>query len=187
MYNVFVDKPTTFECEVQIKNASLKGSIARLILESEDVNLVFNGKIEGDKCVVPIRRLKNILSENSRGNISLEIVVEDTLFKPWNDTFSVQENTSVKVNVNEQTQHSNRPIVEIKSPIIKSLPPKKSINIITPKKEIAYLCEKFGIRKNNIKKKHKDFIQILKEYFKINTEYNNHTRRILNGIGEFLR
>ena len=39
----------------------------------------------------------------------------------------------------------------------------------------------------NFKKKQKEFIQILKEYFKSNTEYNKDVRTILNGIDDFLR
>jgi len=64
---------------------------------------------------------------------------------------------------------------------------KKDINVFIPKKEIGVICEKFGIRKNNFKKRHDDFIQILKEYFKNNTEYNKHTKVILSGIEDFLR
>jgi hypothetical protein len=192
-YTIYTDKNENFECEVSVKNASLKGSIARLIVESEEgTTLVFNGKLSGDKCVIPIKRLKGLLDENSRGNIHLEVIVEDTYFKPWESSFIVEEHTSVKVKVNEQKQSSNKPIVQIKSPILKEskvIVPikKKNINIFVPKKEIATICEIFGIKKNNFKKKRSDFIQILKEYFKNNSEYNNHKRTILSGIDDFLR
>ena len=198
MYDVFIDKPTTFECDIQIKNATLKNSIARLILESNDgPNLVFNGKIENDKCIIPIKRLKGMLDENVRGNIHLEIIVEDTFFKPWTDTFSVKEHTSVKVKVNEQKQ-SFKPTVRLKThPILNYVEGKtsellpsakrKGINIFVPKKEIAMLCEHFGIRKYNFHKKQKEFVQILREYFKANPEYNYHVRTILNRIDDFLR
>ena len=58
-YKLYLDKNELFECDIQIKNASLKNSMARLVVESaEGINLVFNGKIENGKCNVPIRRLK---------------------------------------------------------------------------------------------------------------------------------
>jgi hypothetical protein len=197
-YKLYVDKNENFECEVSVKNASLKGSIARLIVESVNgPNLIFNGQLNGDKCIIPIKRLKGILDENTHGNMHLEIIVEDTYFKPWQSDFVVEEHTSVKVKVNEQTQ-SSKPVVRIKTnPILnyvegKSsdlLPPakRKGINVFVPKKEIAMICEYFGIRKHNLHRKRKEFIQILKEYFKANPEYNYHSRTILNKIDDFLR
>ena len=184
-YKIYTDKTEEFSCDIQIKNASLKNSIARLVVESHDgPTLIFKGKLEGDKCIIPIKRLKGLLDENTRGNIHLEVIVEDTYFKPWSDTFLVEEHTSVKVKVNEQKESSSKPIIEVK---VKPQPKKKGINLAIPKKEIAVICEKFGIRKKNFKNKKKDLIQILKEYFKINKEYNKHTKVILNGIGDFLR
>ena len=199
-YKIYTDKNENFECEVSVKNASLKGSIARLIVESSDgPTLVFKGELNGDKCTIPIKRLKGILDENSRGNMHLEVIVEDTYFRPWESDFVVEEHTSVKVRVDEQKQLSNKPIinVKIKSPTSKILTTKQSnirkpakikgINVFVPKKEIGTICEQFGIRKNNFKKKHKDFTKILKEYFKMNPEYNYHIRTILSGIDDFLR
>ena len=197
MYKIYVDKNENFECEVSVKNASLKGSIARLIVESKDgPTLVFNGKLEGDKCIIPIKRLKGLLDENTHGNMHLEVIVEDTYFKPWESDFVVEEHTSVKVFVNEQKQNSNRPLVEIKKPSVtlqtqsESVKPpvkKKGINIFVPKKEIATICEMFGIKKNNFKNKQRDFVQIIKEYFKTNPEYNNDVRPILSGLEDFLK
>lgn len=82
-YKLYTDKQEVFECEVAVKNASLKNSVARLVVESENLDLVFKGKINDGKCIVPIRKLKGILDENTKGNMSLEVIVEDTYFKPW--------------------------------------------------------------------------------------------------------
>ena len=197
-YKLYTDKNESFECEVSVKNASLKNSIARLIVESIDgPTLIFNGKLNGDRCIIPIKRLKGLLDENTRGNMHLEVIVEDTYFKPWQSDFIVEEHTSVKVKVNEQRQ-SSKPIVRLKThPILNYVEGKtsellpsakrKGINIFVPKKEIAMLCEHFGIRKHNFHKKQKEFVQILKEYFKSNPEYNYHVRTILNRIDDFLR
>jgi hypothetical protein len=197
-YKLYTDKNESFECEVSVKNASLKNSIARLVVESIDgPTLIFNGKLNGDRCIIPIKRLKGLLDENTRGNMHLEVIVEDTYFKPWQSDFIVEEHTSVKVKVNEQRQ-SSKPLVRLKThPILnyvegkssELLPPakRKGINIFVPKKEIAMLCEHFGIRKHNFHKKQKEFVQILKEYFKANPEYNYHVRTILNRIDDFLR
>lgn len=197
-YKLYTDKNESFECEVSVKNASLKNSIARLVVESIDgPTLIFNGKLNGDRCIIPIKRLKGLLDENTRGNMHLEVIVEDTYFKPWQSDFIVEEHTSVKVKVNEQRQ-SSKPIVRLKThPILNYVEGKtsellpsakrKGINVFVPKKEIAMLCEHFGIRKHNFHKKQKKFVQILKEYFKANPEYNYHVRTILNRIDDFLR
>ncbi len=52
-YKLYTDKNESFECEVAVKNASLKGSMARLVVESADgPNLIFHGKIENGKSAV---------------------------------------------------------------------------------------------------------------------------------------
>ncbi len=190
MYKLYLDKQENFECEISVKNASLKGSMARLVVESSDgLNLVFKGKLDGERCIIPIKRLKGILEENTRGKIHLEVIVEDTYFKPWESDFLVEEHTSVKVKVNEQKQYSNKPIIKVRVPISKNnFKPKKEnvINIFIPKKEIAMICEQFGIKKYNLNKKRNEFFQILKEYFKLNPEYNYHVKSILMGITDLL-
>lgn len=179
-YKIYTDRNENFECEVAVKNASLKGSIARLVIESENYpSLVFNGSIKGNKCNIPIKRLKGILDENTRGKIHLEVIVEDTYFKPWESDFIVEEHTSVKVSVNEQKQ-SNKPMVKVAVKETRD-------DSLFAKKQIAYICERFGINKNNLKNRKEDVLQILKEYFKANNEYNNHAKVILSGFHKFLK
>lgn len=180
-YTLFTDKNENFECEVSVKNASLKGSFARLIVESDDnVNLVFHGRIDGDKCVVPIRRLKGLLEEHCRGKMHLEVVVEDTFFKPWESDFVVSEHTSVKVKVNEQPTGFKKPIVEVKQP-------KPVDKLIVPVKEISSLCSMFQIGNQNLRKKKADFSQLLREYFNANPEYKIHLSEILERIPTHLK
>lgn len=182
-YKLYTDKNENFECEVSVKNASLKGSIARLILDSADnVSLVFNGTIVGDKCIVPVRRLKGILEENTHGKMHLEVVVEDTYFKPWESDFVVEEHTSVKVRVDEQKSHSKKPMVEVK---VK--PKVAGINLYVPLNEISSLCSMFQINKKTIRSKRGDFSVLLKEYFNANPEYKNHKSAILERLNFFLK
>ena len=60
-YTIYLDKEETFECEVSIKNASIKDSSARLIIESDDINLGFFGTVSKDTISVPIKSLKRNL------------------------------------------------------------------------------------------------------------------------------
>lgn len=188
-YKIYTDKPEIFECEVSVKNASLKGSVARLIVESTDgINFVFNGKIENGKCIVPIRRLKGLLEENTKGNIFLEMIVEDTYFQPWKSEFIVEEHTSVKVTVNE-SKNSTKPIVEVNVPVNGKniLNDKKGMNIWLPLHEISKLCEKFEIKKTNITKKKSELQYLLREYFNANPEFKSHKVTILCGLGNFIK
>lgn len=186
MYKLYLDKPENFECEVSVKNASLKGSVARLIMESNDgINFVFNGKIENGKCVVPIRRLKGLLDENSKGNIYLEMIVEDTYFKPWKSDFVVEEHTSVKVTVNE-TRVSNKPIVNVNVPNAVFPQPPKGINMWLPLYEITQMCKKFGITRKNVQAQKNEFRQIVSEYFNNNPEFVPHKTAVIGNLKHFL-
>lgn len=100
-YQLYLDKAENFECEVAVKNASLKEAFARMVVECGDLTLMFPGVLKEGKCHVPIRRLKGLLDENSKGKMHLEIIVEDTYFKPWEDNFQVEQHTAVKVQVHE--------------------------------------------------------------------------------------
>jgi hypothetical protein len=103
-YKLFTDKSENFECSINVKNASLSNSTARLVVESPEISLIFEGKIQNDKCLIPIRRLKGLLDENTTGRIKLEIIVEDMYFRPWESDFIVETHTKVDVKINEQKE-----------------------------------------------------------------------------------
>lgn len=124
MYTLFTDKTEVFECDLQLEGASLKKSFARLLIESPDLNLVFNGEISSSgKCKIPVKKLKGLLDENVNGKMKLEVVAEDTYFTPWEDDFSID--TSKKLTVEVKSQSPSKPILEAK--------PKVSVKTSTPK------------------------------------------------------
>lgn len=188
-YKLYTDKSENFECEVSVKNASLKNSIARLVIESTTgPSLIFTGKIEKNKCIIPIKQLNGMLAENSSGKMHLEVIVEDTYFKPWQSAYTVETHTSVKAMVDEQKKPSvkvkTKPILTVGTSVVES---KEGINVFAPKREIASICKQFGITNKTYQKRRGDFIHILKEYFKQNPEYINHSKVILYGIENFLK
>lgn len=186
-YKLYTDKNGNFECEVSVKNASLKGSVARLVVESPSVNLIFNGTLNESGCIIPIRKVGGLLDENTRGNMYLEVIVEGTYFKPWQSDFVVEEHTSVKVKVNENVELSNKPIVKVKMVNVEK-PKKQSLsNIKIPLNEISSICEMFGIGRKNVRNKKSEVAQILREYFKANREYNKHKLSIIRNIDSFLK
>lgn len=100
MYKLYTDVEKKFTCKVDVGGASLNECKARIILETESINLLFNGNISNDGiCEIPINKLKDYLKENQNGEIRLEIIAENTVFNPWNDKFIVE--TKKKVSVTE--------------------------------------------------------------------------------------
>jgi len=103
MYKLYTDKTEIFECKVKIDGASLSNSQARLIIESEDLTLLFKGKIDNDgNCKIPIKKLKGILPESIKGEIKLEVIADDTYFIPRKSDFSVDVSKKVVVEVKSQ-------------------------------------------------------------------------------------
>ena len=103
MYKLFTDKPEVFECDIKIQGASLKKSEARLVVETNDYSLLFNGTIDtAGKCKIPIRKLRGLIDESSNGSIRLEVIAEDTFFTPWKSKFEVQKSKMVTVEVKSQ-------------------------------------------------------------------------------------
>ncbi len=98
MYKLFTDKAEIFECDITIEGASLSSSTARLVVETNDYSLMFNGSISSDgRCKVPIRKLKGLIDENSSGNVRLEVIAEDTYFTPWKSNFQIEASKKVTV------------------------------------------------------------------------------------------
>ena len=119
MYKLFTDKSELFECDIKLQGASLKKSKARLVVETQDYSLMFNGSIsKGGKCEIPIRKLKGLIDEDTTGNIRLEVIAEDTFFTPWESDFEVE--TSKKVTVEVKSQTLKKPIVEAKVKVTNS-------------------------------------------------------------------
>ena len=113
MYKLFTDKSELFECDIKIEGTSLSKSTARIIVETSDYSLMFNGKISSDgKCTIPIKKLKGLIDESSKGNMRLEVIAEDTYFIPWKSEFEIEASKKVTVEIRSQ----QKPLVESKGP-----------------------------------------------------------------------
>ena len=179
MYTLYLDKSEDFVCEIQSKNASLKNAVARIIVETEDLSFMFPGKIKDGKCTVPIKRLKGLLEESSKGHISLEVIVEDTYFTPWHDDFLTEQYAAVKVKVEERVKPP-KPIVEVTMPGSKKSVP-------GPAKEIALICERLGINKKNFGKRKNDFKQVVNEYFAASPEFAKKSKQYIREAAGLLK
>ena len=97
-YPFYRDIDEVFECNVTIEG-TMSTAVVRLILNTDMWNLVFYGKIKKDgTCLIPIKKLA-ILPGGTTGRATLEVVVDDVVFYPWENAFRVEESRKVKVQV----------------------------------------------------------------------------------------
>ena len=180
MYKLFTDKTELFECSIKLQGASLKKSKARLVVETPDYSLLFNGIIsKSGKCEIPIKKLKGLIDEDISGNIRLEVIAEDTFFTPWESDFEVE--TSKKVTVEVKSQTTKKPIVEAKVTV-------KENNISISEKEhvinLLKLLIKEEINIKNISYKRNKLNNIVATYLKENTVKN--TDKVIGGVLRYL-
>ena len=92
------NKPQTFKCKVEIQGADSPKVTPRLILSSKKNNmkLFFEGKYENNSCEIVIPSMVNI---EKSGEVTLEIIANDTVFQPWQSTYEILSETVVVENV----------------------------------------------------------------------------------------
>lgn len=100
-YPVFIDKSENFICEIELEGAQLKDTQVRLVLETENWNLLFNGEIDRNgKVNIPIKKL-SLFEEGDHGSIKMEVIAEGTVFIPWEQEFEAKRSKKVMVSFNE--------------------------------------------------------------------------------------
>jgi hypothetical protein len=179
MYKLFTDKTELFECDIKLQGASLNKSKARLVVETSEYSLLFKGNINSKgKCKIPIRKLKGLIDENTKGNIRLEVIAEDTYFTPWESDFEVE--TSKKVTVEVKSQQNKKPILETK---VKVKVKKTKPVTLTEKQHVINLFKlliKEDINIDNISFKRNKLNNIVATYLKENTIKNKN--KVINSV-----
>ena len=153
-YKLYTDKQENFECQIYLEGTSLSKSRARLIVESGDLNIMFNGEIDKNgKCQVPIKKLRGLVDENDTGRIKLEVIAEDTYFQPWQSEFVVETAKKIKVEIKEQKKKSKPKmmVTEVK-------------NNFDPVEKIVKTLAENGVSVNTVLKNKSRIVKILKEY-----------------------
>ena len=160
-YKLYTDKKEIFECQIHLEGASLTKANSRIIVETENLNLMFEGTIDKDgNCKVPIKKLRGLVSEDTKGTMKLEVIAEDTYFNPWESDFEVDTAKKIKVEVKQQSKplvKSSKPemiVKEVKHPfdpvdvIIKAFNEKGITlkSVIKDKKRIAPILENYSTK-----------------------------------------
>ena len=157
-YKLYTDKQETFECKIHLDGSSLTKANSRIIIETRDLKLMFEGRIDKDgNCKVPIKKLRGLLDENDKGTMKLEVIAEDTYFMPWESDFIVGTAKKIKVEVKKQNK-----------PLIKNSKPKMIVqevkNEFNPIDKVVDILHEQNIDVLTIYKSKKKMIPILKEY-----------------------
>lgn len=102
LYKLYRDREETFECNISVEGASLSSAQVRLIIDTNLLNVVFYGKLYKDgRCLVPLKKM-TMFPEGSRGQIRLEVIVDDTLFSPWESACIVEGAKKVSVDIKQK-------------------------------------------------------------------------------------
>lgn len=106
VYKLYRDREETFECNISVEGASLASAVARIIVDTNTINLIFYGKLYKDgRCLVPLQKM-TMYPEGTRGQIRLEVIVDDTVFSPWESACVVEGAKKVTVDVKQKKQVS---------------------------------------------------------------------------------
>jgi|TARA_Y100000389_G_C17219894_1_gene392811 hypothetical protein len=180
MYRLFIDKAEVFECDIKVEGTSLNKSKARLIIETKNYSLLFDGKIDSSgKCSIPIKKLKGLIEENSKGSIRLEVIAEDTYFTPWETTFEVEASKKVVVEVSAQTEseviaESKVEVTEVKKEIADE-DKDHVLNILKLLVKEEINLENLHLKKNKVNK-------IIATYQKLQPFSEDRTSSIIEGV-----
>jgi len=176
MYKLYTDKSELFECDVKITGASLAKSKARLVVETSDYSLMFNGKIDSTgKCSIPIRKLRGLVDEDTKGSIKLEVIAEDTYFTPWTSDFEIQASKQVTVEVKSQ---NNKKITES----VKVSNVKRESNDIKHVTNILKLLVHENIDLTNLTVRRDDVNHIIGVYTKHFPLTESQQKKVINGV-----
>ena len=185
MYTLYTDKQEIFECSISLEGASVKNSQARLIVETDHLNLLFKGTInESGKCTIPIKRLKNLIDESSTGQIRLEVIADDTYFTPWESKFNVKTAKKVTVEVagqsNKVSLKESAPTVTVKTTRQPTAPKHDNSNMHIA--NISKILRRSNININNMHSNKYKLNKIIEAYMQVRQVASTEKTRIIEGI-----
>ena len=174
-YKLYTDKQEIFECNIFLEGASLTKANSRIIVETQDLKLLFEGKIDKDgNCKVPIKKLRGLVSEDTKGTMKLEVIAEDTYFLPWESDFEVDTAKKIKVEVKQQSK-----------PLVKSSKPQMIVQGVkhpfNPVDKVVNALHKKGVSVSTIYESKKQMIPMLKKY-SIKTGYKRGAKNFIKEV-----
>ena len=174
-YKLYTDKQEIFECQIHLEGASLSKANSRIIVETQDLKIMFEGTIDSKgNCKVPIKKLRGLVNEDDKGTMKLEVIAEDTYFLPWESDFEVDTSKKIKVEVKEQSK-----------PLVKSSKPKMVVKEVKhpfdPVEKMVDILHNQGVGLSTIYEEKKKMIPILKEY-SIKSGYKSGVKKFIKEV-----
>ena len=137
---------------------------------------MFNGKIDSTgKCSIPIRKLRGLVDENTKGSIKLEVIAEDTYFTPWTSDFEIQASKQVTVEVKSQNKKKISESVKVSNVKRQSNDFKHVVNILK-------LLVREDISINNLSVKRDKVNRIIGIYTKHHPLTESQQQKVINGV-----
>lgn len=134
-YKFYIDKPTTFECKLELEGASLDNTVARLVVECANRTLLFTGTVSPNGlCKIPVGKLKGIMEENTSGTVKLEVIAEDVYFQPWETQYEVVAEKRLTVEV--ASQKPKKPSLSVEPKVTPAKPLKPASRIPSKLEEV---------------------------------------------------
>ena len=118
--------------------------------------------------------------------MKLEVVADDTYFKPWESDFVVDSYKKVEVKINEMTMPSKPKISVSVASQPKKVSKKKKLTIKSIVSELKIDLKKNGIDVKNIKTKKATMSKLVTEYFTKNKINKKYKTKILTKLVESL-
>jgi len=163
MYKLLKDKNNEFQCEIRLEGANINNATARLFLEADGAEYSFKGEIDGDKCTIPMGKLKKFANLLESGKIRLEVLADDTLFVPYESDYQIEAEKKVTVEVKQPTHTPSKPMMEVKVQEVAPTPQPKVETKVQPKVEA---------KPKLVVKKSKDPINEIISYFAFKTNFD---------------
>jgi len=183
-YKVYTDKQENFICEINLTGASLGNAKSGIIIATDTLNLMFEGKIGTDgKCKVPINKLAGLLQEGTTGDIRLEVIADDTYFEPWKSNFIVEASKKITVEVKSQ----NSEIIKESKPTMKVIV--ESTSKVDRNKHVVNILRTLrteNISIKNIDKKKGKLTAIISDYQSTNNLSESDQKFVIEKISKAL-
>lgn len=114
---IYLDESKLFKCKLKVEGTTLSKSKCRLLVKSDDLTLMYEGKIHDNGQVeVTIPKLKKYI-ESKSGMATLEVIADDTVFTPYTETIEFANKYVVEV-VTEETSNK-KPSIKLVTELTK--------------------------------------------------------------------
>lgn len=116
MYTIYLDSTKVFECTLKLKGINIKNTKVNLVIETDNFDLRCKGNISHTgKVSIPIKKLKGILNENTKGKLYLEVIADDNYFIPFNSSYITEIHKKVDIIENIQLKDTEYPVQLVES------------------------------------------------------------------------